>query len=73
MNDEISAALGDESTGALDKLQTPCTVFLTMETEHGHEMAKSWHEAVHDTASDFLDEPIWVESSTNPTDIIWEN
>jgi hypothetical protein len=36
MNKTITEGLRDEKTNLLDKLQTPCSIFATFETEEGY-------------------------------------
>lgn len=61
----------------LDKLQTPCSVFLTCETEEGFNRAAKYNETVKmkdfEHYNTFLYHEIDVKEASEPTDIIWEN
>jgi len=54
----------------LDKLQTPCSVFATFETEEGCQRALYYNKTVQ---MDFLGEELIIDEASEPTDIIWEN
>ena len=61
----------------LNKMQTPCSVFATFQTEEGYQRALNYNETVlmddfkkYDT---LLGEKIEIQPASEPTDIIWEN
>lgn len=61
----------------LDKLQTPCSVFLTCETEEGFNRALKYNETVKlkefEQYKTLLYHEIKVKEASEPSDIIWEN
>ena len=67
----------------IDHLQTPCSVFVTFETEEGYRRACKYNDLV-DPKSEiavenmvkydkFLGIEIDVQEASEPSDIIWEN
>jgi len=62
----------------LDKLQRPCSAFITMETEEGYYRLENYNDTVEmaqykEKYGTFLGHEIEVRSASEPTDIIWEN
>ena len=61
----------------LDKLQRPCSVFVTMLTEEGYYRAVNYNDNVEmedfKKYDKFLSQHIYVKDAAEPTDIIWEN
>lgn len=62
----------------MDKLQRPCSVFATFESEEGRARALRYNELVSDD-DDFrhwgtmLGQEIDIQEAAEPSDIIWEN
>ena len=54
----------------LDKVQLPCTVFLTFEDEEGKNRALVYNDFPQ---MNFLGEELDIHETAEPTDIIWEN
>ena len=54
----------------LNKVQLPCTVFLTFEDEEGKNRALVYNDNPQMT---FLGEELDIHETAEPTDIIWEN
>jgi hypothetical protein len=54
----------------LDKVQRPCTVFLTFEDEEGKNRALVYNDFPQ---MSFLGEELDIKETAEPTDIIWEN
>lgn len=76
LNDKIDNILKDEKI--LNKLQSPCSVFATFETEEGYNRAKLMNEQVSagilpKSFGKLLTKEIKLEGASEPTDIIWEN
>ena len=67
----------------IDHLQTPCSVFVTFETEEGYRRACKYNELVNPKSEfavetmvkydKFLGKEILVQEACEPSDIIWEN
>jgi len=61
----------------LNKMQTPCSIFATFETEEGYERALNYNKTIK--MEDFvryktiLGEEIEIDPASEPSDIIWEN
>jgi hypothetical protein len=51
-------------------MQTPCSVFVTFETEEGVQRALAWNNV---PTCKFLGEDLDIQQASEPTDIIWEN
>lgn len=66
----IELLLTDPDSKLLNKLQTPCSVFATFETEEGCQRALAYNTSGQ---MPFLGEMIDVQQASEPTDIIWEN
>lgn len=76
INDKIDDSLKNEKL--LNELQTPCSVFLTFESEEGHNRAVEYNDAVKSGElprhyRKILGQPFHIEPASEPTDIIWEN
>jgi len=56
--------------GLLDKLQTPCSVFATFESEEGYGRACKWDELPQEK---FCGQVLELQEASEPSDIIWEN
>ena len=50
----------------LDKMQRPCSIFVTFETEEGYENALQLKTVM-------LGQEIIIQPASEPSDIIWEN
>lgn len=63
----------------LDKLQTPCSIFATFQTEEGYQRALNYNIVLEENPEEyaryeyFLDQKIEIQPASEPTDIIWEN
>ena len=74
--DEINATILKEIKGEgkdknlLNKLQTPCSVFATFESEEGYNRAKKYNELPQ---LKFCGQELDLQEASEPTDIIWEN
>ena len=76
INDQIDDSLKDESL--LNKLQTPCSVFATFETEEGVNRALELNKQIKQkilpkSFGRICQQPIEIQSASEPSDIIWEN
>ena len=76
LNEEIDKGL--ENQELLDKLQKPCSCFVTFETEEGYARAQLYNKQVEEKVLPryygyFLEEKIDIQEASEPTDIIWEN
>lgn len=56
----------------MDRLQLPCSVFVTFETEEGNNRALVYNDS-NNPQMDLLGEQIQIQDASEPTDIIWEN
>lgn len=78
VNNKIRLALKNDRN-LLDKLQTPCSVFATFQTEEGYQRALNYNSVLETNAEEygryeyFLDQKIDIQPASEPTDIIWEN
>jgi len=77
---EINKKIEDKikSQPLLDKLQTPCSVFATFESEEGYSRACVYNEQVSDlilpkSFGKILGDELDLQEASEPTDIIWEN
>lgn len=68
INTQIAESLDDEEY--LDKLQRPCSIFATFETEEGYNRACVYNDLIQ---MKFLGQDIEIQEASEPTDIIWEN
>lgn len=62
----------------MNKITTPCSIFLTFETEEGYQRACQFNETcAHDQSLnkylDFFGHEIELQEAAEPSDIIWEN
>jgi len=61
----------------LDMMQTPCSVFLTCESEEGFNRALNYNDNVKlkdfEHFQTFLGQEIDVSEASEPSDILWEN
>jgi hypothetical protein len=74
VNEKIAKSLQDPYI--LDKMQRPCSIFATMETEEGYTRACNYTKLVQEEYTHygkFLGEEIDLQEASEPTDIIWEN
>lgn len=78
--DKIHKKMADRlanSQELLDKMQTPVSCFMTLETEEGKSRGELYNETVQleDYAHyrTFLGSEIDVKQASEPSDIIWEN
>lgn len=76
INDKIDELFKEKAV--LDKLQTPCSVFATFETEEGYNRAILLNEQVDakllpKSFGKLLTKDLHLEPASEPTDIIWEN
>lgn len=76
INDKIDNSLKNEKL--LNELQTPCSVFMTFESEEGYNRAIGYNVATKNGElprhySKILGQPFHIEPASEPTDIIWEN
>ena len=51
MNKTITEKIKDKDI--LDKLQTPCSCFVTFESEEGYQRAKMYNDCVRDSTQNF--------------------
>lgn len=76
INEEIRQALKWDDD-LLNKMQTPCSVFATMETEEGYQRALNYNQSLkmdeYAHMRTLLEEEIEIQPASEPTDIIWEN
>jgi len=79
INDTIRRNLKKDSQ-LLDKLQRPCSLFVTFESEEAYNRALLYNENIMDPSMPeyhrfrtFLGEEIELQPASEPTDIIWEN
>lgn len=76
INDEIRQALKWDDD-LLDKMQTPCSVFATFETEEGYQRALNYNQVIEEEEfahmRTLMDEYIEIQPASEPSDIIWEN
>jgi hypothetical protein len=75
MNAEIAESLRTDQD-LLDKMQRPCSVFATFETEEGYNRALRYNELVENeyhAYESLLGCKIDIQEASEPTDIIWEN
>ena len=56
----------------MNKLQLPCSVFVTFESEEGNNRALAYNDPSN-PQMDLLGEQIEIQDASEPTDIIWEN
>ena len=59
-------------------MQTPCTCFLTFESEEGYSRAQIYNKLIRDGKLDkycgqLLSGKVLLNNANEPTDIIWEN
>ena len=76
INDKIDDSLKDEAL--LNKLQTPCSVFATFETEEGVNRALQLNKQIKQkilpkSFGKICQQEIEIQSASEPSDIIWEN
>lgn len=76
MNIEIMNKLKDQNV--IDKMQKPCSVFVTFETETGYDKASFFNNTIRDfpefnIEDKFLGKKLLIKPASEPTDIIWEN
>ena len=72
VQDKIEEKLKDENF--LNKMQTPCSVFATFETEEGLQRALVYSDIKEcPKQQSFLGEDLDIQAASEPTDIIWEN
>lgn len=67
-----------DSYEEIHKITTPCSIFLTFETEEGYQRAVRFNEtcSVHDNLKkhiDFFGHDLELQEAAEPSDIIWEN
>jgi hypothetical protein len=79
INDHIRRNLKKDSQ-LLDKLQRPCSLFITFESEEAYNRALLYNQCIEDPSMPeyarfrtFLGEEIEIQPASEPTDIIWEN
>ena len=65
INSEIEKAIKHDQV-FLDKMQRPCSIFVTFETEEGYENALQ-------LKTKMLGQDISIQPASEPSDIIWEN
>lgn len=78
--DKLNAKMVDRlhnSIELLDKMQTPVSCFMSMETEEGKARAANYNSTVeaegYEKYKTFLGEEIDMQEASEPSDIIWEN
>ena len=62
----------------LEKLQRPCTAFVTFETEEGFHRALNYNHVIDTIAeyepyTELLGQKVVIKDASEPSDIIWEN
>lgn len=66
-----------EDQDLLDKMQTPVSCFMSLESEEGKARAANYNATVceegYEKYRTFLGEEIDIQEATEPSDIIWEN
>ena len=76
VNEAINLQIQNDKV-LLDRLQRPCSVFATFETEEGYNRALMYNEVVkqpdYHKYAEFIGREIEIQPASEPTDIIWEN
>ena len=77
---EIEGKIQEAKNDIFDSLCTPCSIFMTWETEEGVNRALSYNETIDSEKEKYLDiryfvgdHEIVVLQAAEPSDIIWEN
>jgi len=78
--DEINLTITEtiKDPDNLNKLQTPCSIFATFESEEGYNRAIKYHQQVNEgilprAYLKLLGKEFEMQPASEPTDIIWEN
>ena len=77
---ELESKINDTKEKEFERLITPCSVFMTFETEEGYRRALKFDETVSNNPDKFGSLKKWIDQheieiqpASEPSDIIWEN